>query len=81
MWLVAAGEAGLLELGDALGGDVVSVGDREGSGPPASISSALRWDPGTECIAKALILPCSHLPCLAFLLPVVCRAVLLAQVW
>lgn len=25
MWLVAAGEAGLLELGDALGGDVVSA--------------------------------------------------------
>lgn len=28
VWPAAAGEAGLLELGDALGGDAVSVGDR-----------------------------------------------------
>ena len=37
VWPAAAGDAGLLELGDALGGDTVSVGDRGGSGPPASM--------------------------------------------
>lgn len=28
VWPVAAGEAGLLEFGDTMGGDAVSVGDR-----------------------------------------------------
>jgi hypothetical protein len=32
VWLAEAGDAGLLELGDTLGGDAVSVGDRHGLG-------------------------------------------------
>lgn len=49
VWPAAAGEAGLLELGDALGGDaVVSVGDKYRSGLLASMSPVRKWSCGTD---------------------------------
>lgn len=43
---VAAGDAGLLELGDMLGGDAVSVGDRGGLGHQSQCPSleVRPWD-------------------------------------
>lgn len=52
MWPAVAGEAGLLELGDALGGDAVSV--ETGKGQAMALKSLLwRWGPGLTAPTKA----------------------------
>lgn len=46
VWPAVAGEAGLLELGEPLGGDAVSVDDseRSGHGPPVPTPEAGPWN-------------------------------------
>jgi len=53
VWPAAAGDAGLLELGDILGGDAVSAGDSGGSGHQSQCPS-LEVGPGTDCKAHII---------------------------
>lgn len=59
VWPAAAGDAGLLELGDALGGDTVSVGDGRVRATSLNVPAS-RWGPKTDCQKPTLFPVATH---------------------